>query len=792
MDILGMGVTVTLRDMFSRVVPSIRQASGSLSNQVANDAKKMNQAYKLAGLGITGMLAGGGILAGMYHLGKTAVEKAADLEVFRNQFRSMLQDVKQGDALYNQSLKFAATTPFQIPEIMNATKMLTFYGFAAKDVGQQLQVAGNWAARMNVSIKETADVIGRVKSGGYSTAIRYLRSHGLNPALLRQAGAPLDAKLKLKPGSDPNLMVAAITKILENDPRFKGGMKDFMTTIPGMVSNMEDLVTIAMAGAGEKLKERVKRVLGGIQNELGQGGLSALFGAVGTGLDVVAAGLIKVLTPAGRFLKWLNELSKEHPGFVKWATVAVAVGASFLFLGGATLFLIGVYKAFALLAAGETFLAIAGAIGTALPMIAALAVAAVILYSAWKANVGGLADLISYWASNIWDVGKAVWELLSNIKNGVGTMSMDTADSLKSSGLFDVTVSLFMIFYRGYQVVMGVWDGFKWGIGVVGDLVGALLWLLTPVYVLVHWFGKLMGVELDAANAASPDKYKTLGKILGVVIAYMVVARTVTLLYAASQGVLAAVMGAVNLGSTLLMGKLGLLTIITKVVTGAQWLWNAAMAANPIGLICIAVLILIAEIVLLIVYWKQIHGWIMKAPTWLLVIIAFLNPMLGIPLLIIKYWTPIKHFFQWLGHGIAMIWNTVIDWIIDKFTSFTAWLLHAIVKLAQMVPSQMQGMIPGLDLIASINPDAITKDFLKSGLRGELTGTQIGNLLGTSPAVVTSAGAASTNSAVKAAGQGASSDKKPIVVHTKLELDGRQVGKAVTEYTRENGANGAE
>ena len=94
MDLLGMGVTITLRDMFTRVVPTIRNSSRTLTQQVTSDAQKMNQAWKVAGLGVTAMLGGGAILGGLVAFGKTAVEKAADLEVFRNQFRSMLQDIK--------------------------------------------------------------------------------------------------------------------------------------------------------------------------------------------------------------------------------------------------------------------------------------------------------------------------------------------------------------------------------------------------------------------------------------------------------------------------------------------------------------------------------------------------------------------------------------------------------------------------------------------------------------------------------------------------------------------------
>src|SRR5690606_25234707 len=46
-------------------------------------------------------------------------------------------------------------------------------------------------------------------------------------------------------------------------------------------------------------------------------------------------------------------------------------------------------------------------------------------------------------------------------------------------------------------------------------------------------------------------------------------------------------------------------TVATKLATGAQWLWNAALSANPIGLTIIAIAALIALIVVAIKKWDE-------------------------------------------------------------------------------------------------------------------------------------------------------------------------------------------
>jgi len=58
---------------------------------------------------------------------------------------------------------------------------------------------------------------------------------------------------------------------------------------------------------------------------------------------------------------------------------------------------------------------------------------------------------------------------------------------------------------------------------------------------------------------------------------------------------------------------LGASAIATGVATAAQWAWNAAMTANPIVLIIIAIAALIAAIVLIATHWKQVTKAIIDA-----------------------------------------------------------------------------------------------------------------------------------------------------------------------------------
>jgi len=124
--------------------------------------------------------------------------------------------------------------------------------------------------------------------------------------------------------------------------------------------------------------------------------------------------------------------------------------------------------------------------------------------------------------------------------------------------------------------------------------------------------------------------------------------------------------------------------IAIGVVTAAQWLWNAAMAANPIGIVILAIGLLIAAIVLIAQNWdmvreKTIEVW-NTITTWLSgvwntiisffqsnwdKILAILFPAVGLPLLIARNWGPIVDF-------VSDLWNTVTSIVSGWWSSISA------------------------------------------------------------------------------------------------------------------------
>ncbi len=118
---------------------------------------------------------------------------------------------------------------------------------------------------------------------------------------------------------------------------------------------------------------------------------------------------------------------------------------------------------------------------------------------------------------------------------------------------------------------------------------------------------------------------------------------------------------------------------ITRIITAAQWAWNAAMMANPIGLIIAGIVAAIAVIALLVKYWDDIKAKFIAAPTWakmaMMPFVLLLSPIFILVNTIKKFinsWDMIKAAFTDGGFiaGIKAIGGVLLSALIDPLVFF--------------------------------------------------------------------------------------------------------------------------
>lgn len=184
--------------------------------------------------------------------------------------------------------------------------------------------------------------------------------------------------------------------------------------------------------------------------------------------------------------------------------------------------------------------------------------------------------------------------------------------------------------------------GFQWIVDNKGAITGALGAIVAAIVATkVHQFGKSL-VEMGTDAVAA-------GKKIGELASKIDLARVAEVARAAA----------------------------TKVVTAAQWLLNAAMNANPIGLIIIAITALVAAFLWLwnncegfrefwINLWNQIVAFV--EPIWEQIVGFFSNAWLRIQ----DVWNKVVAFFLNIWVGIKNVFSVVGEWFAGIFQN--AWL----------------------------------------------------------------------------------------------------------------------
>lgn len=121
-------------------------------------------------------------------------------------------------------------------------------------------------------------------------------------------------------------------------------------------------------------------------------------------------------------------------------------------------------------------------------------------------------------------------------------------------------------------------------------------------------------------------------------------------------GALAVVITAINLAQKAWAATTAAWAVVTEVAAGAQWLFNAALLANPITWIVIAIIALIAVIVLIATkttWFQQIWKWAWGGiKTAALAVWGWISGTL---------WPGIKSVFQAIGQAAMWLWHNAIE-----------------------------------------------------------------------------------------------------------------------------------
>ncbi len=182
-------------------------------------------------------------------------------------FETMLGSKSKADALMGQLIDTAATTPFEMSEVAEASKMLLAYGMAADEVNGTLIRLGDIAAGLSIPIKDLAFLYGTTMVQGrlYTQDLNQFLGRGIPLAdeLAKQFGKNKSEVKKLVEEGKIGFpeVQKAIEALTGEGSKFGGLMDKQSKTIKGQLSNIEDAWEQMMNEIGRSQEENISGAL---------------------------------------------------------------------------------------------------------------------------------------------------------------------------------------------------------------------------------------------------------------------------------------------------------------------------------------------------------------------------------------------------------------------------------------------------------------------------------------------------------------------------------------------------
>lgn len=377
-------------DLVDNISPQLKKIQSNLeqvNNKVAQTAQSMSNSFNRVGdtlkqtsqsvKNIGSTLAPASVAMGL--IGAKAISSASNFETLGIQLEILTGSAEKGKQLFQELATFSAQTPFELPDIVQATRTLLGSNIALKDVVTTTKMLGDVSAGSGADIKSLAVVYGQVagmtKLQGQD-AMQFV-SNGIPIwALLQKAtGKSIDQLRELASDGKISFDIVnkALTQATEKNGMYFQATQKLSKSLGGLYSTLKDNVNIAF---GELGAEMVKAI-----------NLQQL--------------ITQISDFAGKLTAKFKSLSPETKKFITYAVIIVSVLAPVALILGSLIGIAGlVISGFGLLAGAFAFLFTP--LGFALSLFARLAIVLfnlkdelIIIYDFLKDKFAGAFDYVA-------------------------------------------------------------------------------------------------------------------------------------------------------------------------------------------------------------------------------------------------------------------------------------------------------------------------------------------------------------------------------------------------------------
>ena len=210
---------------------------------VGNDIKALDKGINKAAKGIAiGTIAIG---AGAIMVGKSFIDAGAEVEKYKTTLTTMLGSVDLANKRFDEMSKFAASTPFELNEVVALGNQLQALGMYSKE---NMTLLGDLSAAAGKPIDQVTGAFAKLVSGQKGEAVNMFRDLLISTKDWTAAtGKGIKKSGELMATTEE--MIAALPKILAAKG-FTGMMNNLSKTNEGITSNFKDTITRFKQGVG--------------------------------------------------------------------------------------------------------------------------------------------------------------------------------------------------------------------------------------------------------------------------------------------------------------------------------------------------------------------------------------------------------------------------------------------------------------------------------------------------------------------------------------------------------------
>ena len=288
-------------------VDKLEKSQDKLSKTTKN---KLTPSFNKAKIAVLAL--GAAVVAGAAHTIKTA----AEFEKLKTRLNTMYGSVNKGTKAFQAFNKVAATTPFQLKNVVEAGASLKAFGL---DAEENIKGLSDLAAFMGVDIVEAAGAMGRAFAGGAGAA-DVLRERGVLELIKSFKGIDDITELTL-----PEFRKVMKETIEDPSAGIAGATDALAKTFEGRYSNMMDSVDRLSDAMGQKLlpvAEKVVNFFGALANTAS--GATSVYDeqiksikTSQTTMSVLVSSLRDTAEGSNLWKIQLKEIKKEYPDFLQ-------------------------------------------------------------------------------------------------------------------------------------------------------------------------------------------------------------------------------------------------------------------------------------------------------------------------------------------------------------------------------------------------------------------------------------------------------------------------------------------